>query len=89
MFRKQRMWPSPYTIETLNDGTTKEEWREKLSAMTDAELYQHCERYIWLSAYASNNPRSNYHFLCDAGYAECKKRGKLGIYERAHRDASF
>lgn len=40
---------------------------------------------IWLSAYASNNPRSDYHWQCDACYDECKKRGKEDIYNRAHK----
>jgi len=74
--------------EKLNDGSTKSEWRDKLNRMSDEDLYQHCEKYIWLSAYAANNPRSDYHFLCDAGYAECTKRSKGDIYERAHKQAS-
>ena len=55
--------------------------------MDDEELYTHCERYIWLSAYAHNNPRSDYHFLCDAGGDECTRRDKPDIYDRAYKDA--
>lgn len=72
----------------LNTGETKEHWRQRLVAMSDDELYRHCERYIWLSAYARNNPTSDYHFLCDAGYDECARRDKLEIYERAHAAAA-
>lgn len=63
-------------------------WQEKLAAMTDEELFKHCEQYIWLSAYADNNPHSDYHFLCDAGYEECQRRDNLDIYSRAHKQAS-
>lgn len=73
--------------DTLNSGETKSEWREKLAAMTEDELYKHCEEYIWLSAYANNNPRSDYHFLADAGYEECHRREKMDLYKRAYNAA--
>ena len=65
--------------DRLNCGT-KSEWHAKLEAMSDEELRKHCNKYIWLSAYARSNPRSDYHFLCDAGYGECQRRGKSEIY---------
>jgi len=55
-----------------------------LPAKTDAELHDLARQYIWLSAYAANNPRSNFHGKCDAVYDECKHRGKADIYSRAH-----
>jgi hypothetical protein len=73
--------------DLLNTGETKTEWRARLKAMTEDELYQHCEKYIWLSAYANNNPNSDFHFLCDAGYDECKTRSRVDVYDRAYRDA--
>ncbi len=71
-----------------NNGKPKSEFIESLKTKTDAELYDICKEYIWLSAYASNNPRSDYHWKCDACYDECKSRGKNGtggIYDRAHK----
>jgi hypothetical protein len=68
--------------EKLNYGT-KSEWYARLEAMSDEELRKHCKKYIWLSAYAHNNPRSDYHFLCDTGYNECQKRRKPEIYSEA------
>lgn len=56
----------------------------KLPEMTDEDLYKAARKYIWLSAYASNNPRSAYHPMCDAAFDEAKRRGKPEIYERAH-----
>lgn len=73
----------------LNSGKTKEEVREQLTKMTDKELSDYCEKYIWLSAYAFNNPRSDYHFFCDASYDECKRREKPKIYTKAHKRASL
>ncbi len=75
--------------DKLNEGDlTKTEWKEKLEGMTEAELYKHCEMHIWLSAYAANNPRSDYHFLCDSGYAECARRDRIDIYSKAYDHAS-
>lgn len=57
----------------------------KLAAMTDDELRKACNQYIWLSAYANNNPRSKYHWQCDLTYDECKKRNKVDeIYSAEH-----
>lgn len=72
----------------LNSGATQQDWRNRLYEMSDENLYLHCVRYIWLSAYAYNNPKSDYHFLCDAGYDECAARDLSEIYDRAYRKVS-
>jgi hypothetical protein len=69
-------------------GHTKEEWAAKLRAMTEAELRKACNDYIWLSAFASNNPRSAYHWMCDATYDECRGRERLDIYSDEHAKVS-
>lgn len=56
----------------------------KLPTMTDDELRKACNQMIWLSAYANNNPRSNYHRMCDACHDECNRRGKVNIYSEEH-----
>lgn len=66
----------------------RQEWNEKIAAMTEAELFLACKEYIWLSAYANNNPRSNFHWKCDATYDECKRRNKSEIYSKAHTEVS-
>ena len=58
----------------------REEYISKLAAMTDVELRKECNSKIWLSAYANNNPRSDYHFQCDYCYDECVRRDKVNIY---------
>lgn len=74
--------------DKLNTYGSRRDWREnKLPGMSDEELERHCESYIYFSAYAHNNPTSDYHFLCDAGYDECKRRGRPEIYKRAYEAA--
>jgi len=71
-----------------NRGNPKQDYLDKLSKQSDQELFNTCEQMIWLSAYANNNPRSDYHWQCDACYDECVKRDKSDIYSRAHKKAS-
>ena len=68
-----------------NYGHPKQEYLGKLKNMDDKELSDACDRMIWLSAYANNNPRSDFHWQCDACYDECERRSKGHIYEQAHK----
>jgi hypothetical protein len=54
----------------------------------EKKLREECESKIWLSAYAANNPRSDFHWQCDACYDECKKRNKENIYDTAYKAVS-
>lgn len=67
-----------------NYGRPKIDYLKKLVLMTDKELQDESENKIFLSAYASNNPRSDYHWHCDACYDECKRRKKDFIYKNAY-----
>jgi hypothetical protein len=71
-----------------NYGNPKQIYLDKLKGMSTKELREECEHMIWLSAYANNNPRSDYHWQCDACYDECEGRNKLYIYEQAHKYVS-
>lgn len=53
------------------------------SAMTDEEFLEKAETQIWLSAFASNNPRAPAHKEVDLAYDEAKARGKPWLYCRA------
>lgn len=63
-----------------------------LAGLSDAALQLKAEEYIWLSAYAANNARSEYHWKCDATYREAAVRDPgtgpahrgASIYVRAH-----
>ena len=71
-----------------NYGKPRQDFANKVGESTDDEFVKIAEQYIWLSAYASNNPRSDYHWIADACYDEAVARGKLGLYERAWKIAA-
>lgn len=54
-----------------------------LPTLTEGEFLKEAEQYIWLSAYAHNNPRSAYHAMADLCYDEAVNRGDPGLYQRA------
>ena len=65
-------------------GRLKQDYLDKLSHLSDDELRKEVNKFIWLSAYASNNPRSDFHWQADVCYDECKRRDKVSIYEEEH-----
>lgn len=71
-----------------NNGKPKHEYVSKLATMTDTDLFKETESKIWLSAYANNNPRSDYHWHVDALYDEWVHRGKSEEYKKAYEQAS-
>ena len=68
-----------------NYKNPKSKYLEKIINMSDDELLNECKGKIWLSAFASNNPKSDYHWHCDACYDECERRNKLNIYKEAYQ----
>lgn len=50
---------------------------------TDKTLFENTCRYIWLSAYANNNPVSNYHRMGDHCYKVCSERDMEILYDIA------
>lgn len=68
-----------------NQGKPKSEYVTYVARFTDDELAKECKAKIWLSGFANNNPRSDYHWHVDVCYDECVKRGKGDIYERAYK----
>lgn len=66
-----------------NYGRPKSDYIERIKDITDEELYAETKGMIWLSAYANNNPRSDYHWQCDACYDEWIRREKTNEYGRA------
>jgi len=71
-----------------NDGPSRQEYADKLATMTDDEFLEACKKYIWLSAYASNNPRSDYHWMCDACILEGWRRNRDDIYQKAWNEVA-
>jgi hypothetical protein len=77
------------TLEgTDNFGKPKQEFADKLASLSDEALVEEAEDRIWLSAYANNNPRSDYHWQTEACYHEAKRREKPHLYSRAWKRAS-
>lgn len=70
-----------------NDGKPKAAYLFRIAGMDDRELLAETEQKIWLSAFAANNPRSDYHWHTDALYLECKKR-EGDLYQKAYDAAS-
>jgi hypothetical protein len=68
-----------------NYGKPKSEYLKKIAAMTEDQLLKETESKIWLSAYAANNPRSDFHWQCDATYDEWVKRGKVDQYNITYK----
>jgi hypothetical protein len=72
------------TIEgTDNYGVPRQHFADTLAASDEAQFLQIAEEYIWLSAYADSNPRSDYHWKADACYDEAERRGKPELYRKA------
>ncbi|MCK9273433.1 hypothetical protein M0P65_07900 [Candidatus Gracilibacteria bacterium] len=71
-----------------NYGIPKQEYLTKLVQLADDQLSKECEQFIWLSAYANNNPRSDYHWKCDVCYDECQRRNHLEIYSNAYKSVT-
>lgn len=71
-----------------NDGPPRQEYADKLATMTDNEFFEACKKYIWLSAYANNNPRSDYHWMADACSLESNRRNREDLYQKAFNEVS-
>jgi hypothetical protein len=73
-----------------NYGKPKSEYINKIAGMEYNDLMKETEQKIWLSAYAGNNPRSDYHWQCDACYDEWVKREGTGSksYDKAWHNAA-
>ena len=67
--------------------TTKDEYKAALAGMDDEKLTAEVDTCVWFSAFASNNPRSEYHWKVDLAYDECKARGKPWLYQRGYNKA--
>ena len=78
----------PIKLKGSGNYRPRQEFADELFKLSDEEYVTVCERYIWLAAYAANNPVSDYHWMCDACYQEAQRRGKPELYEKAWHEAS-
>lgn len=69
-----------------NAPAKQEEYKVKLQAMTDQDLFTKTKEMIYWSAWANNNPISCFHWQCDYTYDEWNRRkGNTDEYARAHK----
>ena len=71
-----------------NHGKPRQNFADRIAAMDDEAFVREVEQYVWLSAYANNNPRSDYHWMCDATHDEAKRRGNPDLYQRGWNRAA-
>lgn len=78
----------PYYLKGKdNYGRPRTEYRDKIVNMTEKEYIKEAEMKIWLSAFAGNNPRSDYHWHVDVLFEESQRRGKTELYNEAFEKA--
>jgi len=83
----KQLYPAPLS-NPGNSAIKQANFVARLDSMSEEELSRICGEYIWLSAFAANNPRSCYHWMVDACYDACKKRDRVEIYSKAHKRVS-
>ena len=71
-----------------NYGTPRQAFADQIAALDDDAFVKEAEHRIWLSAYANNNPRSDFHWQADACADEARARGKPELYTTAWHKAS-
>lgn len=70
-----------------NYGRPRWEYLVKIASMDDQAIETEAEKVVWLSAFANNNPMSDFHWQADAIYDECADRQKPEIYKRGFQRA--
>ncbi len=70
-----------------NRGNPRQVYADRIAAMDDAAFVREAEQKVWLSAYATNNPRSDYHWQVDACSDEAARRNKPQLFAQAHEQA--
>ena len=81
--------PDKVIIEGVdNYGRPRQRHADRLATLSDDEFVDVAEKDIWLSAYANNNPRSDYHWMAALCYDEANRRRKPELYTKAYLQAS-
>lgn len=70
-----------------NRGNPRQTYANRIAAMSEAAFLKEVEQKIWLSAFANNNPRSDYHWQADACHGEAARRDKPELYTQAFERA--
>lgn len=70
-----------------NHKRPRQEFADKIASLDGPTFVREAAGVIYMSAFAANNPRSDYHWQADACYSEAARRGDPSLYERAWKSA--
>lgn len=73
-------------VDGLDNYDRRQLYANAVWAMERADLKAEMKKIIWLSAWASNNPRSDYHWQVDLLHDVGKKRFGDQLYRKAHAE---
>lgn len=61
-----------------------EEFRDALEMSKESELIRYVQRCVCMSMAHGGNPLAESHAMLDLVYAECTRRGKERLYDKAY-----
>lgn len=61
-----------------------EEFRDELEAARDGDLLRYVQRCLCISLTGDNSPKAESQAMLDLLYAECARRGKERLYDKAY-----
>jgi hypothetical protein len=69
---------------TSNYNRPAQEWADKMAALSDEEFTGEAAEAIYWSAWADNNPTSDYHYQASVCYYEAQRRENPDLYQQAY-----
>jgi hypothetical protein len=72
---------------TSNYGSPAQEYADKIAGLLAENFVCEAAEAIWMSAWAANNPTSDYHYQASACYYEAQRRGNPDLYQQAYDQA--
>ncbi len=63
---------------------TLDEFRDLIEDSPDRELFQEVQKCVCKSLAQAEDPASESHNMLDLAYAECTRRGKERLYDKAY-----
>lgn len=70
-----------------NYNKPRQAFADTIAGLNDADFVKRAETTIWLSVFANNNRRSDYHWQADVCSDEATRRGKPELYTQAYDQA--
>lgn len=73
-----------HTVRELGTSMNLENFQEMLEHAKDNELFRLIQRCVCMSLAEAGNPHADSHVMLDFCYAECERRHKLWLYDKAY-----